>query len=242
MFLAVASGVPFANPQAPTVTEMLAIKNVTPAVRINGYSFNVKASAATADRSFTDDPAVEARGFNDFGGSVPFYLPTNFSDTSDILQQTFTLIKTPGVLLYAVVGLQALSTALPIAGDWISVYQVLTDGSQADTSGNIGSITSITFLPQGIVYPLAIVAPAAPVALVMTIPTTGTVGKVIWPVVTYQGINVTQECTYVSSDTTKLVPNGDGAVLYCLAAGTGLTVTASFPGATPVVSAAITLA
>jgi hypothetical protein len=238
--LALTGANPFANPAAPTVTEMNAIKNVSAATRMNGYSFNMKASATTTDRSFADSASTVARGFLDFGGAIPFYLPTNFADTSDILQQVFTLYKTQGVGLWVAVRLAPLNSGAFVAGDWLSVYQVLTDAGEFDTAGNIGSIANVTFLPQGNVYPNAIVAPATPSALVMTIPTAGSIGKVIWPVVTYQGINVTQDCTYTSSDTTKIAPNGDGAALYCVAAGTTTTVTASFPGATSVVSAAIT--
>ncbi len=239
--LALVNANPFANPAAPTATELAAIMDVTPATRMNGYSFNMKASKVTTDRSFADSAATETRGFLDFGGSIPFYLPTNFADTSDILQQVFTLYKAPGVGLWVVVRFGALG-ALPFtAGDFISVYRVLTDAGEFDTSGVLGSVAKVTFLPQGDVYPAAIVAPAAAVALVITVPASGSVGKVIWPVVTYQGVNVTQDCTYKSSDTTLLVPNGDGAAAYCLAAGSP-TLTASFPGALDGVSSPITLA
>lgn len=240
--LALVGASPFANPAAPTVTEVNAIKNASPATRMSGYTFNMKASAVTTDRSFADSASTDTRGFSDFGGSIPFYLPTNFANTADILQQIFTLYKSPGVGLWVVVRLGQVNSNVFAAGDWISVFQVLTDAGELDTTGNLGSIALVDFLPQGTVYPNAIVAPAAPVALVMTIPTAGSVGKVIWPVVTYQGVNVTQDCTYTSSDTTKIVPNGDGAALYCVAAGTTTTITASFPGATSAISAAITTA
>ena len=240
--LGIVSGNPFLNPAAPTVAEMNALKNVSAATRINGYTFGLQASQKTSDRSFADDAAAEVRGFNQFGGDAPFYLPTNFADTSDLLQQTFTLVKTPGVALWLATRLGAVNTTSFAAGDWINVYKVLTDGFQNEIAGNQGGVSMITFLPQGEVYALAQVAPAAPVALVLSnFPTTAAIGKPVWGAVTYQGVNVTADCSYVSSDVTKLVASGDESVFLASVAGSA-TITVSLPGATSATTAAITIA
>ena len=232
---------PFVTPSAPTVTEMNALKNVSAAARINGYTFGLQASAKTTDRSFADDPAAENRGFNAFGGDVPFYLPTNFADTSDLLQQVFTLVKSQGVGLWVATRLGAVNTAPFAAGDFVNVYKVLTDGFQNEIAGNQGGVSMIVFLPQGEVYPLASVAPATAVPLVLSgFPTAASIGKPLWGVVTYQGVNVTADCSYLSSDTSKLIASGDESVFLAVAAGSA-TITASFPGATSTVSPAITI-
>lgn len=240
--LGLVSGNPFVNPAAPTILEANALKNVSAATRINGYTFGLQASQKTSDRSFVDDAAAEVRGFNQFGGDAPFYIPTNFADTSDLLQQVFTLVKTQGVALWLVTRLGAVNTGAFVAGDFVNVYKVLTDGFQNEIAGNQGGVSMIVFLPQGEVYPLAQIAPATAVPLVLSgFPTTASIGKPVWGTATYQGVNVTADCTYVASDTNKLVASGDESVFLASVAGSA-TITASFPGAVSATTAAITIA
>lgn len=229
--VALASGNPFVNPAAPTVTEANALKNVSPATRINGYSFGMQASPQTDDRSFADEPSAQNRGFNQFGGDVPLYLPTDYTDTSDLLQQVFTLVKTPGVALWVMTRLGPLNNSVFAAGDFVNVYKVLTDGIQANVEGTNGGVVVVTFLPQGDVYPLVVLAPAAPVAVTVTgYPAAPTIGKPIFGTATYQSRNVTGEVTWSSTDTTKLIHTGHGIFLP-LAAGPA-SIVASYPGAT----------
>ena len=140
------SATPFVAPSAPTVTEANALKNISSAVRVNGYTFGLKASAQTPDRSFADDPAAQVRGFNAFGGDMPLYSPTNYADSTDILQQIWTLVKAPGVGLWIMTRLGKINTTAFAAGDFVNVYQVLTDGFENQTAGIIGGVSMITFL------------------------------------------------------------------------------------------------
>lgn len=240
--LGLVSASPFgSSPSTPTVTQANTLRNVSQAVRFNGLTFGMKASAQNNDRSIADAPSAQTRGFNAFSGDVPFYLPTNYADTSDILQQAFTLVKTPGVGLWVMTRLGPLNNTPFSAADVVNLYQVNTDGSAKDLAGIVGGITVITFLPQGNVFANIILAPATPAAVVVTGgPAASTVVLgYFWAKATYQGHTIAGDAVWTSSDTTKLISLGGG--LFQMIAAGAPTYSAAYPGATASTATTITI-
>lgn len=147
----------FANPAKPTVAELNATTNVTTSVAWENFSFGSQASNQTSDPSIGDVGNTQTRGFAQFGGSVSFFYPFDYSDSSNPLLTTFNLLRTPrtvGFLVFRVDGLKTTAAAPDkskgaVAGDFVSVYRVMSDGwSDVNTGENAFKYT-ITFQPQG---------------------------------------------------------------------------------------------
>lgn len=237
---------PFGNTAAPTVAELNAMNEITSAVRVNGYTFNVVPSKVSDDRSFADEAASQVRGFDEFGGDMPIYLPTDYTNLADPLVKAFNLLKSPGVGYYIVTRVGPLATQAWAAGDVINVYKVMTDGYQNHTDGLLGGVSVVAFLPQGEVYPDAIVqaATASPITLVGTQATTLARGLATYFQASYQGRQITNQATWTSSNPAVLYSDGHGIFVTgpAVTGATGTaTITCSFPGGTSAVSTAITI-
>lgn len=218
----------------PLDTEIAAMLMVSPAVRWDGLDFGVQASDQVDDRSLDDDASAVFRGFAQFGGAMPFFLPKN-TDTSSILRQAFSLLKVQRTVLTIVerVGFKSTSQA-GVAGDNVNTYKAMVDGYSPDTEGTGGYAGVFNFLPQGTVYPWTKIAAASPLAMSAvgssTVAITGT--AVALRGAKLAGDDVTQRATWISSDPTKAKVVGKG-IIQGVAAGTA-TITASFPGATAI--------
>lgn len=233
-------GNPFATVGSCTAAELNALKNISAAVPISGFTFGLQASPQESDRTFADEPNAQIRGFNQFGGDVPTLLPRSYTDTSDILQQVWTLLKVPGILLWVATRLGPLNSAAFAVGDLVNLYKVATDGNQKNTEGTTGARTVITFLPQGDVYPNVVVRGVGSTPVQLTgFPTTATVGKPIWGQASLGSRAANDLVNFSSSDTTKLVHDSRG-VFMPVAAGT-VTITASKVGYTDATAVSITV-
>lgn len=231
-----------ADPSAPTVAEITAGINLSPAIAWNNFELGSSGSSDVDDRAITDVGNAISRGFPDFGATLDFFREANASDSASIYQIAFTLFKQPGLNGYLVVRYaQALPSTAAVAGQLVSVYRVVTDVIADDTEGDDSVKFEVTYLPQGIIWEHVVVKTAAAPTVApttMTLATNGLLGKIT---TTVGGKDVSTSAKYVSSDTTKATVSNTGLVKR-IAAGTGVTITVTHPGATASASVALTMA
>ncbi len=168
-----------ANPANPTVAELNATANVTESVAWENFSFGAQSSNQTSDPSFYDVGNTQSRGFAQFGGTISFYYPNNYTDTSNRNLTTFLALKAPLTLGYIIIRSDGKKTTggvgdadkAAIANDFVSIYKVISDGwSDVNTGENAFKYT-ITFQPQGNLWVDAIVATAVTVVTPVAIGT-----------------------------------------------------------------------
>jgi len=229
-----------AVPASPTPAEINAGINLSAAIAWNNFELGSSGSDDVDDKAITDSGNSVSRGFPDFGATLDFFREKNTSDASSIYQQAFVLFKSTGVAGYLVVRYgQALPTAVAAAGEYVSVYKVLTDAPTDDTEGNDSVKMEVKFLPQGILFEHALVktaVPTVPLPATMTLTTTNRYGKIN---TTVSGKDVTNTSTYTSSDTTKATVSTAGVVTW-VATGSA-TITVANPAASATASVTVTL-
>jgi hypothetical protein len=145
------------NPAKPTVAELTAATNITTSIAWENFSFGAQASNQQSDPSIGDVGNTQTRGFAQFGGTLSFFYPYDYTDASNPLLTTFNLLDAPrtaGYLIFRVDGLKTTSSAPdktkgPVVGDFITVYKVLTDGWTDVNTGEANFKYTITFQPQG---------------------------------------------------------------------------------------------
>lgn len=218
--------------------------DATEAIRWDGYDFGMDASDQIDDRSLADNAAAQIRGFAQFGGNTPFFMP-KVTDTGSILRQVFNLLKTQRTPLFVAerVGFKDWSSPWA-AGDNVNIYRVLNDGFKPDTEGDGGYAYTMNLLSQGDVYPWTLVTPASASAVTITGSATASLSlagvNVALRGATYQGKNITARATWISSNPAVATVDAHG-VIQGKSAGTA-NVTATFPGATPSAAVAVTVA
>lgn len=220
-----------ADVDSPTPAEINAGLNATDAIRIDGFDFGPEESDAVDDRSFGDHASAQYSGFAQFGGSVPAYEPKP-GDVTSVAYQVKEIMGRPRSVFYWVERIADGKTKADVAaaGDYVSVYKVITGGHQRDTSDrNLGIIYSVTLLPQGDVAINAMVKTAttptyAPTTLALDIGEAGIVKA------TLSTRDITRGGQWVSSAPTiaSVSPNG---VVVGLSAGTA-TITTLYAAAT----------
>lgn len=145
------------SPFKPTVAELTAATNITTSIAWENFSFGAQASNQQSDPSMGDVGNTQTRGFAQFGGAISFFYPFDYADSSNPLLTTFNLLDAPrtaGYLIFRVDGLKTTSSAPdkikgPVAGDFLTVYKVLTDGWNDANTGESNFKYTITFQPQG---------------------------------------------------------------------------------------------
>jgi hypothetical protein len=146
-----------ANPAKPTVAELNAATNITTSIAWENFSFGSQASNQQSDPSLGDVGNTQTRGFAQFGGSVSFFYPFDYTDSSNPLLTTFNLLDAPrtlGYLIFRVDGLKTTASApdknkVAATGDFVSIYKVLSDGWVDVNTGESNFKYTITFQPQG---------------------------------------------------------------------------------------------
>lgn len=241
--VAIASTAGIANNAAPTVTELLAMLDVSEAVRWDGYDFGMDASDQIDDRSLTDDAAATIRGFAQFGGGMPFYFP-KVTDTTSVLRQAFNLLKTQRTPLVVAERIGYKDWNSPwAAGDNVNIYEVLNDGYTPDTEGDGGYAYTMNLLSQGEVFPWTIAAPASAVAVSLVGGATATLSlagvNVALRGATYQSNNIGARAIWSSSAPNIAAVDNHG-VIRGIAAGTA-NITANFPGGLASTACAVTV-
>lgn len=231
-----------ADLSCPKASEVNLMLQAAAAIRWNGYAFNGSASTKVDDRSLDDEGAAVIRGYDQFGGAVPFYYP-KVTDTASIVRQVFNLVKQSRTQLAWIERVGWASSRTPFAaGDNVNTYLIETDSLEPDTAGDGGYAYLETFLAQGIMYPWTILAPDAPVPVTISGAATQALslaGAVVaLRRATYQGNDVTRRAAW-TSDNPAVADVVDG-VIVGRTAGTA-NIIASFPGATDSTPIAVTV-
>lgn len=154
------------DPKKPTVSELNATVNITESVAWENWSFGAQASNQIVDPSILDVGNTQTRGFANFGGTISFFYPNNWTDTNDANVVTFTALEDENVLGYIIIradGLKTTSSApdankAAVANDFVYIYKVISDGWSDVNTGEAGFKYTITFQPQGDLWANAIVA------------------------------------------------------------------------------------
>jgi hypothetical protein len=162
----------FANPKSPTAAEINAgAVNVTSSVSWANYSFGSQASNQTSDPSMADVGNTQTRGFAQFGGTISFFYPLNYTDSSNENLITFEALDVPRTLGYVLIRIDGKKSTVgqaAVNGDFLRVYKVMTDGWSDVNTGEENFKYSITFQPQGDVWTNVVVGPVTvvtPVAI-----------------------------------------------------------------------------
>jgi hypothetical protein len=227
---------------APKASECNLLLNASPAIRWSNYDFNVTASDKVDDRSLDDEGAAQVRGYNNFGGGVPFFYP-KVTDLASILRSVFNLVKQQNTQLAWIERVGFASSRAPfVAGDNVNAFLIATDSLKPDTAGSGGYAYVEQFLAQGKVYPWTILAPDTPVAVTTSgaatqaLALTGT--RVALRKATYLGNDVTRRAKWLSSN--PAVATVEDGIIVGRSAGTA-NVTATFPGALASTAIAVTV-
>lgn len=230
-----------ADINAPTATEINTDGiNITDAIAWDGTTFPANTESNDVDdRSLLDKGNTSGRGFAQFEAALQLFYPKNVLDVNDPYNVAFQFFKTPRVpvllvtrVLQATEGVETPVTA----GQWVSVYQFITDAVTHDTEGEDSYKYGVGFLPQGglSVYTQiknATAVTLAPLTLSLNVGDHGVVRA------TLGGKRATQVVNWVSSNTAvaTVSPNG---VVTGVGAGTA-NITATHPAATGATTACV---
>lgn len=223
-----------ADYRSPTPTEINTNgKRLTPAIAWDGTTFPANTdSNDTDDRSLEDLGNATSRGFASFEATLSMFRPKP-GDTTSETGVAWTLLKTPRVAGYLVTRVLQRTTGVATpaaAGDWISVYRVISDTVNDDTEGEDSYKFVVTFLQQGDLAVYTQVKNAGTITFVPTTLSVATAGPVKTIRATLGGKRATQTVTWVSSDLTKATVSQNG-VVKGIAAGSA-TITATHPSTT----------
>lgn len=161
-----------ADYRSPTATEINTYgTRVTPAVAWDGVTWPGNTESNDVDdRSLEDRGNATSRGFAQFEGTLAFFRPKP-DDTSSEAAQAWDLLKTPRVPVIVVTRVlqRTTSVATPAAaGDWINVFEFITDTVNDDTEGEDSVKFIVGMLPQGNIAVNTQVKNAGPVTLAPT--------------------------------------------------------------------------
>lgn len=226
----------FTKINATQINAMLAL---APALRWDGLDFGMQSSDQEDDRSLDDDATETIRSFMQFGGGLPFYFP-KVTDQSSILRQAFNLVRTRGTELALVMRVGFADRRVPAAaGDFVSLFRVMTDGYQPDTEGTGGYAYVQNMIPRGDVAPWIVVDSATPTAVAIQGGTTlsGVVGSLALRRATYEGNDVTRLADWTSSNET--VAKVTDGIIEIVGVGSA-NITAKTPGSLISTAVAVT--
>jgi len=230
--IAIGAANAIADLSQPTAAELNAMLQASPAIRWDGLDFGAQSSDQVDDRSLDDNAAAVLRGFAQFGGAMPFFLP-KVTDTASILRQVFNLVKVNRTQLVIAerVGFKSTNEAWA-AGDNVNTYLVMVDGFAPDTEGTGGYAGLFNMIPQGTTYPWAKVknSPADAITQIGGATISVATGAIALRGAALSGDVVTARAIWTSSDPTKARVLGNG-IVQGVAAGSA-TITAAIPGAT----------
>lgn len=160
----------FADPSRPTVAELNSgAVNITDSVAWENYSFGASASTQRSDPAMGDVGNVQSRGFAQFGGTISFFYPRDYLDSSNEHLITFLALEQPLTVGYIVIRIDGKKTTGSsddkdkgaVALDFVRVYKIMSDGWSDTNTGEADFKYSITFQPQGDLWANAVVAPVS---------------------------------------------------------------------------------
>lgn len=221
----------FADYENPTAAEINATLDISDAVSWNDFDFNLEASNQLEDPAITSIGKIIDRGYTNWGGSISFYYPRAFDDSTSTYSDVYDALDAPRTLGWLVVridGEEAAATAA--AGDFVHVLKVMTDGYAESIVGEEAFRYTVTFLPQGDYAVRTVVEGGSAAAVVVTPSTLATsAGDHDELAVTWGGRVYTNGVTYASSDNAVATVSSAGVVT-SVAVGTA-TITATAPNA-----------
>lgn len=230
--------------KAPTETILNAGTTVqlSPAIAWNDFTLGATDSDDIDDRGITDPGNATSRGFANFEGTISFFRDANLLDTSSDYNKAWATFKTPRTYGYLVLRVAERKWNEPwTKGDRVSVFRFVADIVTDDTEGDDSVKFTVSFLPQGLMFPYTVVK-GATASAISALPATKTQTVAAGPYVlnpTLDGKSIRTVATYSSSDTTKARVSANGVVTP-IAAGTA-TITVNHPAATAAVQQALTL-
>ncbi|GAB2699485.1 hypothetical protein BKA24_001807 [Microbacterium marinum] len=223
--------------EKPSLANVQALTNYSPAIRTDGTDFGLQATEMTDDRSFADEAGAQALGYSAFGGNVSSFIPAA-ADTASVVRQAHTTFKKPRTKL-AVAQRFGVPEAQPIAaGDEINLFRVITDAENVERR-QTGYSTTTELVDQDDHLVNYIVPPAVAASVTVTGASGGAVGSVGLLAAEYQGHAITVGAQWVSSNPAVATVHPGGVVEY-LSAGTA-QITAAYPGAATSANKAITV-
>jgi hypothetical protein len=246
----------FANWRSPTVTEMAALMDISDAISWNDFGFGVQASASVSDPAITAKGSVQNRGAGNYGGTLSFYYPGAYGDTSNLYSLVYDAMRLPdtnGYIVLRVDGELLTSTTstasnpgtLAQANDLVHVFKVTTGGYAESITGEEAFRYSPNFMSQGQFETYTVVRASAAAPTVAITPLTGSgTGTAKTKIVLNATVNsrrYTRGVKWVSSNPAVASVSANGIVT-ANSAGTA-NISATFPqtGTVSAAPAAITV-
>jgi len=218
----------FADYKNPTAAEINASVDLSDAVSWNDFDFNLEASNQLEDPAITSIGKIVDRGYTNWGGSISFYYPRTFDDSTSKYSAVYDLLDAPrtsGYLVMRIDGAESAATAA--AGDFVHVLKVMTDGYAESITGEEAFRYTVTFLPQGDFAVRTVVEGASAAAVVVSPATLATsAGDHDELAVTWGGRTYTNGVTYTTSDSTKATVSSAGVVTSVATGSATITATA----------------
>ena len=218
----------FADYKNPTAAEINASVDISDAVSWNDFDFNLEASNQLEDPAITSIGKIVDRGYTNWGGSISFYYPRTFDDSTSKYSAVYDLLDAPRTSGYLVVRIDGTESAATAAeGDFVHVLKVMTDGYAESITGEEAFRYTVTFLPQGDFAVRTVVEGASAAAVVVSPATLATsAGDHDELAVTWGGRTYTNGVTYTTSDSTKATVSSAGVVTSVATGSATITATA----------------
>lgn len=223
----------FANPGAPTETELNAGLFISDAIAGDDTDINTSASDTNTEQTFGDASSVTGRGAAQFGGNISIYLPKSFHDNSNVYSVAYDALKKPktvGWIAKRIDG-QYPDTAkgkTPFAqGDLVTIYKVITDSYTNVNTGTNAFRMTVNLVSQGVMHSYIVVNGATPNVVAVTGEASIPVGASSQLLGTFGGRRYTTGLEYASS-AIETATVSEAGVVTGIAAGTA-TITATEP-------------
>ena len=240
----------FVDPAKPTPTEVNAGLVITDSISWNDFDFGLSASNTNNDPSLKAKSSVADRGAAQYGGSISLYLPLDYEDLSNDYAVAYAALSQPRTIGYITMQVdgELSETTTPTysgglvqtaaANDLIDVFKVITAGYSHAITGEEAFRETISLLPQGVVYPNAVVATTITVVTPSTLSVDISDGDRGVLTATVNGRKFTRGVRWTTSDATKATVSQNGIVTP-VAAGSA-TITATYLGATDTTAVTVT--
>lgn len=230
-----------AAPSATLLNNTAITLDLSPAIAWQDFELGASDSDDVEDRGITDPGNAVTRGFANFSATLSFFRDANGSDTNSDYVKAFQTFRTPRTYGYLIIRVAEKKWNAPFAaGDRVSVYKFIADIVVDDTEGDDSVKFTVSYLPQGVLYPYTVVQAATPAAIAGVPATdTMTVGSAEVLAPTLSGADVRSVARYSSSNTAIVSVSANG-VKKALTAGTA-NITVTVPGASAPVVQAVTV-
>lgn len=223
----------FANWKSPTATELNAALNLSSSISWNDWGFGMSASNTQNDPSLADLGNRTDRGAAQYGGAISFYYPGAFDDNTNDYSLAYDAVAVPrtkGFIVVRIDGSKQTTTAFA-AGDYVNVYEVMTDGQSNMITGEEAFRYTVTMLQQG---SLAVNTVVRSTSVTVVTPSTLTVavGESSRLSATANGREYTNGVVWSTSDATKATVTNAGVVTGVASGSATITATFAQTGAT----------